>query len=56
MLFDDNYTGDEYRYNKTNPYVSTGLSRETKPGVAYTGYKADVAEFNDMYMKDFAIQ
>lgn len=43
----------EYRYTDSHPYISTGLSRETKPGVAYTGFKADVAEFNDMYMKDF---
>ena len=43
----------EYRYNENNPYVSVGLSRETKPGQLYTGFEADVAEFNDTYMKDF---
>ena len=40
----------EYRYTDEHPYVSPGLSRETKKGVAYTGFKADVAEFNDKYM------
>lgn len=42
-----------YRFTKENPYVSVGLSRETKRGVPYSGFKADVAEFNDLYMKDF---
>jgi DNA polymerase elongation subunit (family B) len=41
-----------YRYTEENPYVSTGLSRETEKGKAYTGFKADVAEFNDIYMCD----
>ncbi len=48
-----NVEKSEYRYSKNNPYVSLGLSRETKPGAEYTGFKADVAEFNDMFMKDF---
>ena len=42
-----------YRYTEENPYVSPGLSRVTKEGVKYTGFKGDVAEFNDKYMKDF---
>lgn len=42
-----------YRYKKNNPYIGLGLSRETKIGKEYTGFEADVAEFNDMYMKDF---
>lgn len=42
----------EYRYTKEHPYVSSGLSRETEKGKEYTGFKADVAEFNDMYMCD----
>lgn len=42
-----------YRYTDENPYISPGLSRETKEGKAYTGFEADVAEFNDMYMRDF---
>ena len=41
-----------YRYTEENPYIGKGLSRETKIGVAYTGYEADVAEFNDTYMCD----
>ena len=41
-----------FRYTDENPYISTGLSRETKKGKAYTGYEADVAEFNDTYMCD----
>ena len=43
---------DKFRYTDENPYVSTGLSRETEKGKAYTGYKADVAEFNDLFMRD----
>ena len=44
---------DKYRYTKEHPYISPGVSRETKEGVEYVGFKADVAEFNDLYMKDF---
>ena len=44
---------DKFRYTKENPYISPGLSRETKEGVEYVGFKADVAEFNDLFMKDF---
>ena len=43
---------DTFRYNEENPYISSGLSRETEEGKAYTGFKADVAEFNDKYMCD----
>lgn len=42
----------EYRYTKEHPYISSGLSRETEAGKEYIGFKADVAEFNDMYMSD----
>lgn len=42
----------EYRYTKEHPYISTGLSRETEKDKEYTGFKADVAEFNDLYMCD----
>lgn len=42
----------QYRYTKEHPYISPGLSRETKEGAEYTGFKADVAEFNDLYMCD----
>lgn len=41
-----------YRYTDENPYIGQGLSRETKKGEKYTGYKADVAEFNDVHMCD----
>lgn len=44
---------DKYRFTKANPYISPGLSRETEKDKAYIGFKADVAEFNDLYMKDF---
>ena len=43
----------KYRYTKEHPYISTGESRETEKGKEYTGFRADVAEFNDKYMKDF---
>lgn len=43
----------KYRYTKDNPYISSGLSRETKKDKAYTDFEGDVAEFNDTYMKDF---
>lgn len=43
----------EYRYTNEHPYISMGLSRETEKGKKYTGFMADVAEFNDLYMKDF---
>lgn len=42
----------KYRYTKEHPYVSTGLSRETKKDKEYVGFEADVAEFNDTYMCD----
>lgn len=42
----------QYRYTKERPYIGKGLSRETKEGKEYTGYEADVAEFNDLFMSD----
>ena len=44
---------ETFRYTKEKPYIGLGLSRETKKDKEYTGYEADVAEFNDKYMKDF---
>ena len=41
-----------FRYTEENPYISPGLSRETEAGKKYTGFRADVAEFNDLYMSD----
>lgn len=43
----------KYRYTKEHPYISTGLSRCTKKDKAYTGFEADLAEFNDTYLIDF---
>ena len=45
---------ESFRYNDDNPYVGKGWNREVKEGKKYTGYAADVAEFNDMFMRDFA--
>lgn len=42
-----------FRYTDENPYISTGLSRVTEEGKKYTGFQADVAEFNDLFMRDF---
>lgn len=42
----------KYRYTKENPYIGKGSNREVKLGVEYDGFEADVAEFNDLYMKD----
>ena len=43
---------ETYRYTEEHPYISTGSSRETENGKKYVGFKADVAEFNDLYMCD----
>ena len=44
---------EKFRYTKDNPYISPGLSRETKKGKKYIEFEADLAEFNDLYMRDF---
>ena len=44
---------DTFRYTKENPYIGKGANREVKAGVEYSGFKADVAEFNDLFMRDF---
>ena len=41
---------ENYRFTKDNPYVGKGYNREVEEGKEYTGYAADVAEFNDLYM------
>ena len=41
----------EYRYTENNPYIGKGLNRNVVEGKAYTGFEADVAEFNDLYMR-----
>lgn len=43
---------DKYRFTKEHPYIGKGSNREVKLGKEYVGYEADVAEFNDLYMKD----
>ena len=41
---------DNFRYTDENPYIGKGLSREVVEGKKYTGFEADLAEFNDMFM------
>lgn len=41
----------KYRYDDTNPYIGKGLNRNVTEGKEYTGFNADVAEFNDLYMR-----
>lgn len=40
-----------YRYTKENPYIGKGLNRNVKKDEEYTEFKADVAEFNDLFMR-----
>ena len=42
---------EKYRYNKENPYIGKGLNRNVVEGKEYTGFDADVAEFNDLFMR-----
>lgn len=42
---------DTYRYTEENPYIGKGFSRESEEGRKYTGFQADVAEFNDLFMR-----
>lgn len=42
---------DTYRYTEENPYIGKGLSRESVEGKKYTEFQADVAEFNDLFMR-----
>lgn len=44
---------EKYRYNKENPYIGKGLNRNVVEGKEYTGFDADVAEFNDLFMRRF---
>lgn len=43
----------KYRYTKDNPYIGKGLNRNVTEGKEYTGFDADVAEFNDLFMRRF---
>lgn len=44
---------NKYRYTDDNPYIGKGLNRNVTEGKKYTGFEADVAEFNDLYMRKF---
>lgn len=44
---------NKYRYTDDNPYIGKGLNRNVIEGKKYTGFEADVAEFNDLYMRKF---
>lgn len=41
----------KYRYTKEKPYIGKGLNRNVKEGKEYTELVADIAEFNDMFMR-----
>lgn len=41
----------EFRYTEDHPYISTGMNRNTEKGKAYVGPWADLAEFNDLFMR-----
>lgn len=41
----------EFRYTDEHPYISTGMNRNTEKGKSYTGPWADLAEFNDLFMR-----
>lgn len=42
---------DTFEFTEDNPYISTGENRNTKEGEKYTGLDADVAQFNDLFMR-----
>ena len=44
---------EKFRYTKDNPYIGKGLNRNVTEGKEYTGFDADVAEFNDLFMRKF---
>lgn len=41
---------EKFRYTDENPYYWNGKGRNGKEGVAYTGIKADIQEFEDIYL------
>ena len=43
----------KYRYTEEHPYIGKGLNSEVKKDKKYVRFEADIAEFNDTYMKDF---
>jgi hypothetical protein len=44
---------ESYRYTSEKPYIGKGLNRNVVEGKEYTGFDADVAEFNDLFMRKF---
>jgi hypothetical protein len=42
---------DSFKYTEENPYISTGMNRNTKKGEKYVGPWGDLAEFNDLFMR-----
>jgi hypothetical protein len=42
---------DVFRYTEENPYVSTGMNRNTVKDKKYVGAYGDLAEFNDLFMR-----
>lgn len=40
-----------FRYTDENPYISTGMNRNTVKGKTYVGPWGDLAEFNDLFMR-----
>lgn len=44
---------ETFRYTEENPYIGLGMNRETVKGKKYIEYEADLAEFNDTFMRDF---
>lgn len=43
---------DKFRYTEENPYIGKGLGRNVMEGKKYVGVFADIAEFEDLFMKD----
>ena len=47
-----NFEGPKkFRYTEDYPYISNGKGRNTEKGKTYTGVKADIAEFEDLYLR-----
>jgi hypothetical protein len=42
---------DTYKYTEENPYISTGKGRNYKKGDKFTTVEADVAEFEDLFLR-----
>lgn len=43
---------NKFRYTEENPYIGKGLGRNVTEGKKYVGVFADIAEFEDLFMKD----